>query len=648
MYLQASFLSCSVAVLSVIVLIHFTRKQSDGTAEMKRFSKLVHHGALTYLNSQYKALLVFVAAVAVVLYVAIGTLSAFVFVAGAFCSMLAGNIGLRVATSSNAKTTNACKESMEKGLHVAFSAGSVMGLLVVGIGLLGVSVIYYLFGSIDALFSFGFGASSVALFSRVGGGIYTKAADVGADMVGKVEHNIPEDDPRNPAVIADNVGDNVGDIAGMGADLFESYIDSIIAAMAVAFIISAGTLVQFPILLASVGIAASIIGILFVLIGKGDTEKLLNRGIFISTGLVIAASYIMITMMNLELSLLYCITSGLVAGVIIGLSAEYYTSREKEPVHRIAEAAETGAATTIISGLSVGMVSTFVPVLSVCAAILVSYHFLGLYGISIAAVGMLSTLGIILATDSYGPIADNAAGIAEMAKVGKKVRENAETLDAVGNTTAAINKGFAIGSAALTTLALFSVYGTTVGLSVISIMDPYVIAGLFIGGLLPFLFSAYTMNAVGRTAIKMVKEVRAQLKIKGVLEGKKLPDYDRPIEISTKAAIREMIKPGILAVIAPILVGVFLGTQALGGLLAGAILTGFLLSLMMANAGGAWDNAKKYIEEGNLGGKGSDAHAAAVVGDTVGDPFKDTSGPSLNILIKLMSIVALVFMPLFL
>ncbi len=647
MYMQAAVLSCSLALLSVIVLVRYTRKHSDGSEDMKRFSRLIHLGALTYLNSQYRALLIFVAAIAAVLFVLIQPLSSAVFVLGALCSMLAGNIGLRIATSSNAKTTNACRESVERGLHVAFSAGSVMGLLVVAVGLFGVSSLFYAFGDVNLLFSFGFGASSVALFSRVGGGIYTKAADVGADMVGKVEHRIPEDDPRNPAVIADNVGDNVGDIAGMGADLFESYVDSIIAAMAVAVIFS-GFQVQFPILLASAGIAASVAGIIFVILGRGNLEKLLNRGIFISTGIVIISSYFIIQWLGLGFELLYCVVSGLLAGVVIGLSAEYYTSREKGPCRRIAESAETGAATTIITGLSVGMVSTFVPVVSVCAAILISYYFAGLYGVSIAAVGMLSTLGIVLATDSYGPIADNAAGIAEMARVGKKVRERAETLDALGNTTAAINKGFAIGSAALTTLALFSVYGTTVGLSVISIMNPYVIVGLFIGGLLPFIFSAYTMNAVGRTAVKMVKEVRAQLKKKGVLEGKVAPDYDRPIEISTKAAIREMIKPGLLAVLAPIVVGLLLGAEALGGLLAGAILTGFLLSLMMANAGGAWDNAKKYIEEGNLGGKGSEAHAAAVVGDTVGDPFKDTSGPALNILIKLMSIVAIVFIPLFL
>ncbi|MBN1896537.1 MAG: sodium-translocating pyrophosphatase [Candidatus Aenigmarchaeota archaeon] len=647
MFLKTVAFSCTLALIAVLVLIRFTRKAPDGTDEMKRFSGLIHHGAITYLNTQYRVLIILVAVVAVVLAFAIGMQSAVVFVAGALCSMLAGNIGLRVATRSNAKTTNACRKSVESGLHVAFSAGSVMGLLVVIVGLVGVSFFYTVFGNVNILFSFGFGASLVALFSRVGGGIYTKAADVGADMVGKVEHRIPEDDPRNPAVIADNVGDNVGDIAGMGADLFESYVDAIIAAMAVAMLFS-GPYIQLPLILASAGIVSSIAGIIFILSGKGNIEKLLNRGIFLSTGIMIIASYFIIDYLGIDITIVYCITAGLISGVVIGLSAEYYTSREKEPVRRIAESSETGPATVIISGLSVGMVSTFIPALSVCTAILISYYFMGLYGVSIAAVGMLSTLGIILATDSYGPIADNAAGIAEMAKSGKKVRENAETLDAVGNTTAAINKGFAIGSAALTTLALFSVYGTTVGLTVISIMDPFVIVGLILGGLLPFLFSAYTMNAVGKTAVQMVKEVRKQFKKKGVIEGTVAPDYDSPIRISTQAAIREMIKPGILAVAAPLLVGLLLGVEALGGLLAGAILTGFLLSLMMANSGGAWDNAKKYIEEGNLGGKGSEAHAAAVVGDTIGDPFKDTSGPSLNILIKLMTIVALVFVPLFL
>jgi len=646
MYIEAAAATCAVSLLAVLALHRYTKRQPDGSEEMSRFSSLIHSGALTYLNAQYKSLLIFIAVVAVVLFFVIDGATSFVFIAGALFSMLAGNIGLRTATSANAKTANACRESVGSGLKIAFSAGSVMGLLVVSAGLAGVASLYYIFGSVNILFGFGFGASSVALFSRVGGGIYTKAADVGADMVGKVEHKIPEDDPRNPAVIADNVGDNVGDIAGMGADLFESYVDSIIAAMAVAVVFS-GMQMQLPLLVASAGILASIAGILFVLTGKGNLEKLLNRGIFIATGIVIVASYFITQYLGLGINPVYCITAGLISGVVTGLSAEYYTSREKEPVRRIAEASETGAATTIISGLSVGMISAFIPVMAVCATIAVSYMFMGLYGVSIAAVGMLSTLGIVLATDSYGPIADNAAGIAEMSKAGKKTRENAETLDAVGNTTAAINKGFAIGSAALTTLALFSVYGRTVGLDYISIMDPIVIVGLFIGGLLPFLFSAYTMNAVGKTAYKMVQEVRKQFRRKGVLEGKVAPDYDKPIAISTHAALREMIKPGILAVVAPIAVGVVLGPQALGGLLAGAIITGFLMSLMMANAGGAWDNAKKYIEEGNLGGKGSPAHAAAVVGDTVGDPFKDTSGPSLNILIKLMSIVALVFAPLF-
>ena len=647
MYFYWVMLAVAAALASAVFFARHAKKQGFGSDEMKKFSDMIHTGALTYLNAQYKSLMLFVMALAVILYIFIQPLSAGFFIAGALCSMLAGNIGMRTATSTNAKTTNACTESVEKGLRTAFSAGSVMGLLVVAIGLLGVTLLYLVFNDTGLLFSFGFGASSVALFSRVGGGIYTKAADVGADMVGKVEQRIPEDDPRNPAVIADNVGDNVGDIAGMGADLFESYVDSIIAAMAIAVLIST-VYVQLPLLVAAAGIFASLAGILFVFVGRGKIEGILNNGVFVSSGMLVLLSYVIVSYLGLSMDVLYCIVAGLVGGVVIGLSAEYYTSREGSPVRSIAEASETGAATTVITGLSVGMISTIIPVLAVCAAMIASYSFLGLYGISMAAVGMLSILGMILATDSYGPIADNAAGIAEMSKAGKKVRERAEALDAVGNTTAAINKGFAIGSAALTTLALFSVYSAVVGLSSIDIMNPLVISGMFIGGLLPFVFSAFTMNAVGSTAVKMVMEVRKQFKRKGVLEGRVEPDYNRPIEISTNAALREMIKPGLLAVLTPIAVGLLLGTQALGGLLAGAIITGFLLSLMMANSGGAWDNAKKFIEEGNLGGKGSAAHASAVVGDTVGDPFKDTSGPSLNILIKLMSIVAIVFIPLFL
>ncbi len=648
MYLEIALTVCFFAVLSAVVLFNRVRKRSSGNKKMIKISKSIHAGALAYLNAQYKALVVFIIAVGVILYLLLSPVSSVLFVLGAVCSIIAGNIGMRVATSSNAKTTAACEESVEKGLSVAFSAGSVMGLLVVCIGIVSVSVLFYILGDPNMLFSFGFGASSVALFARVGGGIYTKAADVGADMVGKVERRIPEDDPRNPAVIADNVGDTVGDIAGMGADLFESYVESIIAAMAVAFVLfGMGPLVQFPILLASVGVAASIVGILYVLIGKGDIGSLLNRGIFIATGIVVIVSYFIIVSMNLQIEILYCITAGLVAGVVIGLSTEYYTSGGKGPVKRVAEDSQTGAATNIISGLSVGMLSTVIPVLAVAATIIISFYFMGLYGIAIAAVGMLSTLGIVLTTDSYGPISDNAAGIAQMSGAGKKVRENAEKLDAVGNTTAAINKGFAIGSAALTSLVLFSVYNKAVGLTSINIASPQVIAGLFLGGMLPFFFSSLTMKSVGRAATEMVREVRRQFdSIPGILKGKTDPDYKRCIEISTKSALREMVKPALLAILAPLAVGFFLGTEALGGLLAGAIVTGFLLALFMSNAGAAWDNSKKFVESGNFGGKGSDTHASTVVGDTVGDPMKDCSGPSLNILIKLMSIISIVFVPL--
>lgn len=638
------------SILLALMLYRCIKKISSGTLEMKRISDLIHEGALTYLNAQYKALGIFIAVVGVILFFLLSSVSSAVFVIGAVSSILAGNIGMRVATKSNARTTNMCKESVNSGLSVAFSAGSVMGLLVVGIGLLSISVLYFLVGDPNVLFSFGFGASSVALFARVGGGIFTKAADVGADMVGKVEKRIPEDDPRNPAVIADNVGDNVGDIAGMGADLFESYVDSMIAAMAIAFVFfGAGPLTGLPILIGAVGIIGSVIGIIFVIMGRGNIEKLLNRGIFLATGIVIIASYFIITSTGLQFEIFYCIVAGLVAGVAIGLSAEYYTSKDKPPVKRIAESSKAGPATDIITGLSVGMLSTVIPVIVVCVAILVSFQFMGLYGIAVAAVGMLSTLGIVLATDSYGPIADNAAGIAEMARSGKKVREDAEALDAVGNTTAAINKGFAVGSAALTSLALFTAYSMAVGLEVINLISPQVVVGLFIGGMLPFLFSSYTMKAVGNAATEMVHEVRRQFKARpGILKGTTDPDYERCIEISMNSALREMIAPALLAIIAPLAVGFIIGVEALAGLLAGSILTGFLLALLMANSGAAWDNSKKYIEAGNLGGKGSDTHAAAVVGDTVGDPFKDTSGPSLNILIKLMAIVALVFVPLLL
>jgi K(+)-stimulated pyrophosphate-energized sodium pump len=636
------------ALIFAAYLVMRLRGQDMGTERMREISDLISSGARSYLHRQYRILVVFVILIACILALVISPYTAVAFMMGALFSATAGNIGMRIATGSNAKTASACKKGLSDGLRVAFSSGTVMGMCVTGLGLIGVLLSYYIFQDTGILFGFGFGASSIALFARVGGGIYTKAADVGADLVGKVEKGIPEDDPRNPATIADNVGDNVGDVAGMGADLFESYVASIISAMALGTIVFASAGLALPLVLAGLGIISSIIGFFFVRAGS-NPEGAMNRGIFISAGIMAVSSYFVIQQMIGDTGVYIAMLSGLIAGISIGLITEYYTSHGHGPTRSISEASQTGAGTNIIIGLAVGMESTVIPVITIAAAILISYYFAGVFGITIAAVGMLSTLGITLASDTYGPVADNAAGIAEMAGMGPEIRKRAEALDAVGNTTAAIGKGFAIGSAALTALALFSVYSTTVGLQAIDLMNPYVIVGLFIGGLLPFVFSSITMKAVGSTAHEMVKEVRRQFRdIKGIMSGKAKPDYGRCIDISTQAALRQMILPGALAVVTPIAVGMLLGAEALGGLLAGATVTGFLFALMMANSGGAWDNAKKYIEAGNLGGKGSDAHKAAVVGDTVGDPFKDTSGPSINILIKLVSMIALVFASLFL
>ena len=633
-------------------------KVSPGNDRMKEISTYIQEGAMAFLKRQYRSLFIFVVVLFIILTVApgLGISTALCFIVGALFSVLAGYFGMRVATKANVRTANAARESgMTKALNVAFSGGSVMGMCVVGLGILGIGVLYMIFKDPNIVTGFSLGASSIALFARVGGGIYTKAADVGADLVGKVEAGIPEDDPRNPAVIADNVGDNVGDVAGMGADLFESYVGAIISAITLGIVAHGEAGVQFALALSSVGIIASIIGVYFVR-GDKDPQKALNNGTLASSLITIIAGFFLSNMILESYKPFIAILSGLVVGLIIAKITEYYTSGDYKPVQRIAKESETGSSTNIIGGLSVGMMSTAAPLVVISIGILVAYFVSGgatnaaegLYGIALAAVGMLSTAAMTIAVDAYGPIADNAGGIAEMCELPDEVREITDKLDSVGNTTAAIGKGFAIGSAALTALALFASYTQVVGLTGIDLTSPTVIAGTFIGGMLPFLFSAMTMDAVGKAASYMIEEVRRQFReIPGIMEGKATPEYAKCVDISTKAALKEMIIPGLLAVAAPVLVGILLGAEALGGLLAGALVTGVLMAIFMSNAGGAWDNAKKYIEEGNHGGKGSEAHKAAVTGDTVGDPFKDTSGPSLNILIKLMTIVSLVFAGLF-
>lgn len=642
--------AAAVALLFAFIKARGIARHDEGEPGMAEIARAISEGADAFLKSEYKLLLIFIAIVFAGIWLGLGSITtAGAFLVGALFSVLAGYFGMKVATRANVRTANAARTGgINEALRVAFSGGTVMGMCVVGLGLIGASVLYIITKNSDVLTGFSLGASSVALFARVGGGIYTKAADVGADLVGKVEAGIPEDDPRNPAVIADNVGDNVGDVAGMGADLFESYVGSIVSAIVLGVFSFGATGAVYPLALSGLGIIASVLGTFFVRGGKNaDPMKALKMGSYTSAILVaagsVALSFVCFGSVNTSLAII----CGLIVGLAIGFFTEVYTSDKYRFVKSIAKQSTTGSATNIICGLSTGMLSTCVSIILVCLGILGAYKFAGLYGIALAAVGMLSTAGMTVAVDAYGPIADNAGGIAEMAGLEESVRDITDRLDSVGNTTAAMGKGFAIGSAALTAMALFVSYAQAAELQMIDILDPFVIIGLLLGGMLPFLFSALTMSSVSKTAESMIREVRRQFKEHaGILQGTERPDYRTCVSIAATSALKEMILPGAIAIVAPLLVGFLLGPAALGGLLAGSVVTGVLMAIFMSNSGGAWDNAKKYIEGGNFGGKGSEAHKAAVVGDTVGDPFKDTSGPSINILIKLMTIVSLVFVPL--
>jgi len=659
-----------LGLLFVVYLSIKVLRKSQGTEKMREISAMIHEGAMAFLFREFSAITLFVAILGAVLYFFVAKKTAIAFVSGAFCSLLAGYFGMQIATRSNARTAQGATRSFNEGLAIAFPGGSVMGISVAGLGLSGLSFVFLIFlhhaglhyenfmdkviEATQLIVGFSMGASSVALFARVGGGIYTKAADMGADLVGKVEAGIPEDDPRNPAVIADNVGDNVGDVAGMGADLFESYVGAIVSAIVIAVAFQNIKGIMLALLLPAWGIISSIIGVFFVRTREGeDPQKALRKGMIASASLFIIGAFFLATFWYGEANSFFAILSGLAAGMVVGFTAEYYTSGGT--VQNIAKSSRTGPATNILQGISSGMFSVAIPLTAIGVATIIAYKFADIFGVALSAVGMLSITGTTVAIDAYGPIADNACGIAQMAGMAPEVRSRAERLDAVGNTTAAISKGFAIGSAALTALALFTAFAQTVGLSVydevtmtsaliLNIMKPQVVAGLFIGGVVPFLFSATAMQAVGRSAFKIVEEVRRQFReIPGLMAGTARPDSARCVDITTRGALREMVVPGIAAILLPLIVGTILGAEALGGFLAGSLVTGVPLAIFLANAGGAWDNAKKYIEEGNLGGKGSEVHKASIIGDTVGDPFKDTAGPSLNILLKLMAVVSLVF-----
>lgn len=658
----ASIIGAVIALAYAGWLAFGIKKQEEGNERMKEIALVIRKGAMAFLKKEYKILGIFLVVIAIIMgfLPSLGYRSSLLFIGGALFSIIAGYAGIQIATIANVRTANACRESQRRGLNIAFSSSSVMGLTVVGLGVLGVALAYIIFKEPAAIYSFAFGASFAALFARVGGGIYAKATDLGADLIEKSEFNIQADDLRNPAIIADNVGDNIGDVAGMAADLFESYVESIIAAMVLGTIATmrdfGGRAVILPLFLSAIGIIASLIGHLFVTSTKqGSPLKAVKKGIFSTSGVMIIASYFAVkytlgpaSYNNINANKVFlCVMAGLIAGILISLITEYYTSNKNKPVKRLADAATIGAGSNLIAGLGLGMLSTVIPVIAVCIAILAAYNFAGLYGIATSAVGMLSILGITLATVNYGPIADNAAGISEMAHMGDDARKSAEGLERVGDNTAAIGKGFAAGAAVLTALALFASFGEISKITNINVAKPAVVIGALIGAVLPFLFSAMTMKAVEKAVQKIVEEVRRQFKESAeIIKYKAKPDYERCVSIATSGAFKEMITLVLIVIIIPLLVGFFLGAESLGGLLAGSIITGFLLATMMANAGGAWNNAKKYIEEGNIGDERSDVHKAATVGDTLGDPFKDTSGPALNVLIKLLAIIALIIAPL--